>query len=139
MYTIAPIPPVDTLHDHTGLFFFVVLGGIMWCVVIGNTDYTENKTGKRIALASMLVFPMTIAFYLSFYTGEYTVYKNERVNAELVGFVAESYMTREVSGKISKDVDHHNSYVQYKVENNYVFFPASPELSYPTYAVLYKN
>ena len=70
---------------------------------------------------------------------EPTTFANVPVTAKLVGFTAEGFATDERSGKQTHRVEHHNTYVIYEVNNRRIMLGASTGVSYPDYAILYKN
>jgi hypothetical protein len=64
---------------------------------------------------------------------------NEQVTGELVQYVAEGYNETVRSGKTTKQVDVHNTYVVYRVEGKTVMLQSKVGQSYPERVILYKN
>jgi hypothetical protein len=64
---------------------------------------------------------------------------NEQVTGEFVQYVAEGYNETIRSGKTTKQVDVHNTYVVYKVNGQLVMLQSKVGQTYPERAVLYKN
>lgn len=133
MYTFAPIPPLDTINDHSGLV--MVTGFIVLCFLIMWS--TEDLDGWMLAV--LCAIPIGIAAVVSYNTGTYTEYRNEQVEGTLIGFVAEGYNEARTSGKSTRRVDVHHTYVEYEVDGQRVLFSATTGQTYPKKAVLYKN
>lgn len=139
VYSFNPIPPVNTFTDHTGFIIICFALACHWFFYMAMTDDGMESLGWWVRLTvSSIVFSIT--GFVSFTTGHIAHYTNEPITATLVGFQTEGYITREHSGKTTRDVDHHYQYVVYKLPNNeQILMSASVGVSYPTYATLYKN
>ena len=134
-YTFNPIPAVDTINNHGGFMIvtaFAVFAFILVC--INNDD--EWNLYKVFVLFSI---PVAISAAISWNTGTYFEYANNKVEGKFIGFVAEGYSVSERSGKTTRMVDKHYTYVEYEVEGNRVLFHGATGTVYPKIAVLYKN
>lgn len=137
MYSFAPIADVPV--DHVG-FAFVVFGTIVSVVIA-----TINEDWERMAtfIVSTLFGALVILFSycVSYVWTDQTpkTYANVPVTGEFVEFVAEGYAITVPSGKTSRTVDKHNTYVVYKVDGNNVMLSASLGTTYPERVTLYKN
>jgi hypothetical protein len=132
-YTFFPVPPVDTLNDHVGLFI-VSLVMVFGLVIVFFNDVCDFR---RMFVVCLVVFCLCAG--ISCNTGSITTYKNEAVQATFVGFVAEGYNEARASGKTIRHVDVHNTYVVYEVDGKRVLFDAQRGLEYPQIAMLYRN
>ena len=135
MYTFQPIPPVDTINNHGG---FMIVSCIMFVVFVAmliNNDEEFNMYKVFV----LLCIPVGIAAGVSWNTGEYKEYANTRVEGKFIGFQAEGYNVEERSGKTTRRVDKHFTYVVYEVNGNRVLFSANQGIEYPKTAVLYRN
>lgn len=137
MYTFNPIADVPV--DHTGFVLVTVV------TLIGAIFYILSEEWERLAatvvaaLGSAVI--ILLAYCVSFVWTDQTpkTYANVPVTGEFVEFVAEGYAITVPSGKTSRTVDKHNTYVVYKVEGNNVMLGANLGATYPTTVVLYKN
>ena len=81
IYTVAPIPMVDTVNSHVGFYFFT---GIMVCVglmcIINSIerDFSDVKHALRVTIVAVVV-----AAGVSWNTGEIRHYVNEPVIARM--------------------------------------------------------
>ena len=138
MYTFAPLPPINTLDQHGGLLAAFCL--CLFIVLIAMSILEDSSvTVKSFAVIICFFLPLSYVTYKSFTTGEITERANVKVEAKLVGFVAEGYNESQGSGKHTKRVDVHNTYVVYEVDGTRTLFPASTGMSYPETAILYRN
>lgn len=135
MYTFQPIPPVDTINNHGGFIIVSVFMALFFIIVWFNNDEEYNMY-KIFVLFSI---PVGIAAIVSWNTGSYKEYANTRVEGRFVEFVAEGYSVSERSGKTTRMVDKHYSYVVYEVNGSRVLFYATNGIEYPKTAILYKN
>lgn len=133
-YTFFPIPPIDTVHNHAGLFIVCMVS--TFGLFIGFFNFNSDEF-KRIFV--IVAAAIGISSFVSFHTGSITEYKNEPVKGEFVGFVAEGYNEARASGKSIRHVDVHNTYVVYEVDGTRVLFEATRGLAYPQIATLYRN
>ena len=130
MYTIAPIPPINTIDDHGGFYCLLFIGFILiWMA-------WEVENGWL--LLAGIILPC-VAGYVSWTTGRYYEYPNEKVTGEFVRYVAEGYNVTERSGKTTRHVDKHEIYMVYRINGNEVLFHAKTGVEYPKTAVFYKN
>lgn len=140
MYTTYPLETINMLNNHSGFYLILAVTLIMFCIFCICEINDDGLTLKGFSIAIMTA---TIAIsgsgYISWHSGDYKVYKNEKVVGKFVGYVPEGYITRETSGKVTKDVAHHYVYVQYKIEDRYVLFYALEGQSWPPEGVFYKN
>lgn len=129
MYSVAPLPPVDTLNSHFGFYIwaFMVLALIL--------PIATEDGAIEIPLLVVIIGLIGIGATVSWNTGSITTYANTPVSATLVGFQSEGY--NEQSGK--RRVDRHYTYVIYNTPDGDVMLRASTELAYPSQAILYKN
>lgn len=135
MYTVAPIPPIDTINDHTGFYFITIFCVILFVMVWASNDEDLNMY-KVFVLFSV---PCAISAVISWNTGTYTEYRNTKVEGKFIGFVAEGYNVTERSGKHTRHVDKHYTYVEYEIEGNRVLFHGATGTVYPKIGVFYKN
>lgn len=129
-YTFAPLPPINTIDCHVGFYlvlaFALVLMHVAWAA----------ESGWLMIVG--IVLPL-FAAGVSWNTGEYREYPNERVTGEFVRYVAEGYNVTVQSGKSTRNVDRHEIYVSYRINGNEVLFPAKMGIEYPKQAILYRN
>jgi hypothetical protein len=134
-YTVNPIPPIDSINNHSGFIGFTVVMVIFFILVWINNDEEFNMY-KVFVLFSI---PCAIAAAISWNTGTYSEYKNTKVEGKFIGFVAEGYNVDERSGKHTRRVDKHFTYVEYEIEGNRVLFRSTTGTVYPKIGVFYKN
>jgi len=135
MYTFQPIPAVNTINNHAGFMIVSVLVFIVFVAMLINNDEEFNMYKVFV----LLCIPVGIAAGVSWNTGEYKEYANTRVEGKFIGFQAEGYNVEERSGKTTRRVDKHFTYVVYEVNGNRVLFSANQGIEYPKTAVLYRN
>lgn len=133
-YTFFPTPPIDTVHNHAGLFIVCLFCTFALLISFFNFD---SYAFKRVFV--ILAAAIGISSFISFHTGSITEYKNEPVKGKFVEFVAEGYNEARASGKTIRHVDVHNTYVVYEVDGKRVLFKAQLGLEYPQTATLYRN
>jgi hypothetical protein len=129
MYTFQPLATIPV--DHAGFFILCVLcvGVLLFCLF----NEAELFYGLFFFVTLFLGFCYCVSYVWTDQSPK--TFVNTPVNATLVGFQPEGY--REKSGKSM--VDRHYMYVVYKVNGEQVILQASPGVSYPSTAVLYKN
>lgn len=135
MYTFQPIPPINTIDNHGGFVIIAVIFFAFFILTLVNNDDEFNMYKVFV----LFCIPVGIAAMVSWNTGTYSEYRNEKVTAQFVGFQAEGYNVEERSGKTTRRVDKHFTYVVYEVNGNRILFSANPGIEYPKTAVLYKN
>lgn len=135
MYTFQSIAAIDTVNAHGG-FYIVAVACAFWVLIASFVAHDIDDFRGNMFLAVVTVI---IAAIVSWSTGTVKEYANTKVEAKLVGFVAEGYSEDRQSGKTRYRVDVHNTYVEYDVNGERVLFPASTGVSYPKVAILYKN
>ena len=135
MYTFSPLAAVNTIDNHAGFFVIAAITLFAFVIVWANNDEELNMY-KVFVLFSIPVF---VAAAVSWNTGTYAEYRNERVIGTFAGYIAEGYNVDERSGKTTRRVDKHFTYVVYEVNGSRILFPASTGTEYPKTAVLYKN
>ena len=135
MYTFAPLADIPVTHE--GLFIVcLTCFAIFWMVVI-----TEDFKTACATFVVLLMPIIGIAYGVSYHWTDQTpkTFKNEQVTGELVQYVAEGYTETVRSGKTTKQVDVHNTYVVYRVEGRVVMMQSKVGTSYPERVILYKN
>lgn len=137
MYTFAPLPPINTLDQHGGLLAAFCL--CLLIVLIAMSKLEDSSVTANLAVIICFFLPLSYVTYKSFTTGEITERANVKVEAKLVGFVAEGYNEEIKSGKYTRRVDVHNTYVVYEVNGARALFPAGTGMTYPETAILYRN
>lgn len=135
MYTFAPLAPVDTINNHAGFYIVLTFAIAIFILMLINNDDEWNMYKVFVLFA----IPVGIAAAISWNTGTYKEYANTKVEGKFIGFVAEGYSVSERSGKTTRMVDKHYTYVEYEVEGNRVLFYSSTGVTYPQKAILYKN
>lgn len=137
MYTFSPIPPLDTVNDHTGFFLVTIICGLF---VLGNLIFSYETWSYKLFTVGLFGCIVGLAAAVSWNTGEIVVYKNTPVRAQFVQYQPEGYNIAETSGKTTRRVDHHLIYVVYRVEGaGNVLLPAKAGQTYPEWVMLYKN
>jgi hypothetical protein len=135
MYTFQALATIDTLNDHTGFYFIAVMSTVIAMLIVMFEDEVE-MVRMYVWIA---IITTALAGTVSYNTGSVTTYANKQVSATLVGFQAEGYSVTERSGKTTRQVDKHNTYVVYAVPAGSIMFPAAPGQVYPRSATLYLN
>ncbi len=136
MYTFAPIP---TEHvEHVGFFLVSIPAVLVWLFSLYHAKEEQLSVFRiTVILAAFVGFAYSVSYVWT--NQEPKVYANTKVVGILVGFVAEGYNESRTSGKTTKRVDVHNTYVEYSVNGQRALFPAQLGQTYPQQAVLYKN
>lgn len=142
MYTTVPLQMINTLNDHSG--FYVVLVSLALCNIgygILTLVFDDNLSDSGFwgfLFTSLVV--CVISGILSVSTGYIKTFENIPVHMKFVGFQAEGYNIEERSGKSTRRVDIHNTYVIYEDANSYkMLIPAEQNSVYPPVAVFYYN
>lgn len=134
MYTFQPLASIPASHDGFAFICFVTIAILI--VVF----FAEDLAYLVIALvpASLVVL---LAYCVSYVWTDQTpkTFKNEVVVGEFVQYVAEGYNETIRSGKTTRQVDRHNTYVVYRVNGQLVMLESQVGLTYPQRATLYKN
>lgn len=137
MYSVSPLPPIDTVHSHCGFWAVCAILLIAW-VVLGLLLADEKKeTVIGLAIGSLVLLGITGA--ISWTTGEVRTFSNVQVQGKLISDFAEGYSQTERSGKITHDVEYHYLYVVYEIEGRRVVFQSAPGLAWPAEAIFYRN
>lgn len=134
MYTFAPLAAIPVDHTGFGIIVTFVLIAVVMSIFVEGFAYALvlSVPGALVAL---------LAYCVSYVWTDQTpkTFKNEQVVGELVQYVAEGYNETVRSGKTTKQVDVHNTYVVYRVEGKTVMLQSKVGQSYPERAILYKN
>lgn len=139
-YTVAPLENITTINDHTGFYLSLAAVVVFFIAFIICETWEQELTVKKIFCGILTAaIALGVTSSVSWHSGDYIIYKNEKVVGDFVGYVPEGYITRETSGKTTKDVAHHYVYVQYKINGQYVLFYAQTGQEWPTQAIFYKN
>lgn len=138
MYTILPLPVVDTVNDHGGFFFLAVL---VFAIVMFIWASLEDSYDTSVTPYCILLYLALMAWpaWESWHSGTITVPKNEKVTVHMVDFWGESHSETRKSGKTTQQVEVHNQYVSYRTPEGIVSFPFVSGIAYPETAILYKN
>jgi hypothetical protein len=131
MYSFTPTATIPASHE--GFVFICIICVALFLVAI----ITEDLNWARVFFVIFLIPTMGIAYGVSYHwtSQEPTVFKNEQVVGEFVGFQPEGY--REKSGKSM--VDRHYMYVVYRVNGENIILQSSTGKTYPERVTLYKN
>ena len=134
MYSFQPLASIPV--DHTG--FGIIVTFVLIAVVM--SIFVE---GWRYALVLSVPGALVVltAYCVSYVWTDQTpkTFKNEQVTGEFVQYVAEGYNETVRSGKTTKQVDVHNTYVVYRVDGQLVMLQSKVGSTYPERVVLYKN
>jgi hypothetical protein len=134
MYTFAPLAAIPVDHTGFGIIAAFVLIAVVISIFVEGWAYALvlSVPGALVAL---------LAYCVSYVWTDQTpkTFVNEQVTGELVQYVAEGYNETVRSGKTTKQVDVHNTYVVYRVEGKTVMLQSKVGQSYPERAILYKN
>lgn len=134
MYTFAPLASIPVDHTGFGIIVTFVLIAVVMSIFVEGWAYALvlSVPGALVAL---------LAYCVSYVWTDQTpkTFVNEQVTGELVQYVAEGYNETVRSGKTTKQVDVHNTYVVYRVEGKTVMLQSKVGQSYPERAILYKN
>lgn len=134
MYTFQPLASIPV--DHTG--FGIIAAFVLFAVVI--SIFVEGWA-YALVLSVPGALVALLAYCVSYVWTDQTpkTFVNEQVTGEFVQYVAEGYNETIRSGKTTKQVDVHNTYVVYKVNGQLVMLQSKVGQTYPERAVLYKN
>ena len=134
MYSFAPLAAIPVDHTGFGIIATFVVFAVVLSIFVEGWRYALvlSVPGALIAL---------LAYCVSYVWTDQTpkTFKNEQVVGEFVQYVAEGYNETIRSGKTTKQVDVHNTYVVYRVEGKTVMLQSKVGQSYPERAILYKN
>ena len=134
MYSFQPLASIPVDHTGFGIIVTFVLIALVMSVFVEGWAYALvlSVPGALVCL---------IAYCVSYVWTDQTpkVFPNVPVTGEFVQYVAEGYNETVRSGKTTKQVDVHNTYVVYKVEGRLVMLQIKVGSSYPENVVLYKN
>ncbi len=134
MYSFAPLASIPVDHTGFGIIVTFVLIALVMSVFVEGWAYALvlSVPGALVCL---------LAYCVSYVWTDQTpkVFPNVPVTGEFVQYVAEGYNETVRSGKTTKQVDVHNTYVVYKVEGRLVMLQIKVGSSYPEHAILYKN
>lgn len=134
MYTFQPL--ADIPPSHTGFWILAVTLACLWFLSMLDSDWSE-----RIFYTVIWSGILGVAWMVSYvWTNQDTiVHKNEQVTGEFVRFVAEGYNEEVRSGKQTRRVDVHKTYVVYRINGQEVMFEGNLGTAYPPRATFYKN
>lgn len=137
MYTFAPLADIPV--DHIG--FALVVFTVLLCTVISIINEDDNRGVVTLICTLAGGFVILLAYCVSYvWTDQMPqTYANTPVEATFVKFVAEGEATLQSSGKTSRWVDHHYTYVVYSVNGEGVMLRGELGVTYPAAAILYKN
>ena len=134
MYSFQPLAAIPVDHTGFGIIVTFVLIALVMSVMVEGWAYALvlSVPGALVCL---------IAYCVSYVwtNQDPKVFPNVPVTGEFVQYVAEGYNETVRSGKTTKQVDVHNTYVVYKVEGRLVMLQIKVGSSYPEHAILYKN
>ena len=134
MYSFAPLASIPVDHTGFGIIVTFVLIAVVMSIFVEGWAYALvlSVPGALVCL---------IAYCVSYVwtNQDPKVFPNVPVTGEFVQYVAEGYNETVRSGKTTKQVDVHNTYVVYKVEGRLVMLQIKVGSSYPEFVVLYKN
>lgn len=137
MYIYTTTPLADIPPDHSGFWVVSIAVCIIWILMILSEDERGLKVIYTIAAAGVIWISWMVSYV---WTDKTTlVYKNEQVTGEFVRFVAEGWSESRQSGKTTRQVDVHKTYVVYRINGNEVLFEANRGVEYPQRAVFYKQ
>jgi hypothetical protein len=134
MYSFQPLASIPVDHTGFGIIVTFVLIALVMSIFVEGWAYALvlSVPGALVCL---------IAYCVSYVWTDQTpkVFPNVPVTGEFVQYVAEGYNETVRSGKTTKQVDVHNTYVVYKVEGRTVMLQIKVGSSYPERVTLYKN
>ena len=134
MYTFAPLASIPV--DHTG--FGIIAAFVLFAVVV--SIFVESWAyALVISVPGALVVLTAYCVSYVWTNQEPKVFPNVQVTGEFVQYVAEGYNETVRSGKTTKQVDVHNTYVVYRVNGQLVMLQSKVGSTYPERVVLYKN
>mgnify|MGYP006272468171 CR=1 FL=1 len=132
MYTISPV--IDEYWNvHTGFYIIAAFCSVFIVMVIMFYKEQEITTPWFFTWIGLLLAGIFGAHSISYQPEKH--YANTQVIGKFVSYQPEGY--NEQSGK--SRADHHYMYVVYDIEDHYVIFQSSPNVSWPKQAVFYRN
>jgi hypothetical protein len=136
MYTMYPLD--DVPPDHMGFWIVVVTTTLIWAIRVFDEWRDEiDRVLSTVVAVAVIAFSSAVSYV---WTDQTTlVHKNQQVTGEFVRFVAEGWNESQSSGKTTRRVDVHKTYVIYRINGNEVLFEATTGIEYPKTAVFYKN
>ena len=134
MYSFAPLASIPVDHTGFGIIVTFVLIALVMSVFVEGWAYALVLSVPG-ALVCLLAYCVSYVWT----NQDPKVFPNVQVTGELVQYVAEGYTETVRSGKSTKQVDVHNTYVVYKVDGRTVMLQTKVGNSYPENVVLYKN
>ena len=134
MYTFQPLASIPV--DHTG-FGIIVFLAIAIVILTGMFDDWALAAVFSVPAALVALLAYCVSYVWTDQTPK--TFVNEQVTGEFVQYVAEGYNETIRSGKTTKQVDVHNTYVVYRVNGQLVMLQSKVGQTYPERAVLYKN
>jgi hypothetical protein len=134
MYSFAPLAAIPVDHTGFGIIVTFVLIALVMSIFVEGWAYALVLSVPG-ALVCLLAYCVSYVWT----NQDPKVFPNVPVTGELVQYVAEGYNETIHSGKTTKHVDVHNTYVVYKVDGRTVMMQTTVGTSYPEFVVLYKN
>jgi uncharacterized membrane protein len=134
MYSFSPLADIPVDHTGFGIIVTFVLIALVMSIFVEGWAYALVLSVPG-ALVCLLAYCVSYVWT----NQDPKVFPNVRVTGELVQYVAEGYTETVRSGKSTKQVDVHNTYVVYKVDGGNVMLPCKVGYPYPERVVLYKN
>jgi uncharacterized membrane protein len=134
MYSFSPLADIPVDHTGFGIIVTFVLIALVMSIFVEGWAYALVLSVPG-ALVCLLAYCVSYVWT----NQDPKVFPNVQVTGELVQYVAEGYTETVRSGKSTKQVDVHNTYVVYKVDGRTVMLQTKVGNSYPERVVLYKN
>ena len=134
MYSFQPLAAIPVDHTGFGIIVTFVLIALVMSIFVEGWAYALVLSVPG-ALVCLLAYCVSYVWT----NQDPKVFPNVQVTGELVQYVAEGYTETVRSGKSTKQVDVHNTYVVYKVDGRTVMLQTKVGNSYPEHVVLYKN
>ena len=134
MYSFQPLAAIPVDHTGFGIIVTFVLIALVMSIFVEGWAYALVLSVPG-ALVCLLAYCVSYVWT----NQDPKVFPNVQVTGELVQYVAEGYTETVRSGKSTKQVDVHNTYVVYKVDGRTVMLQTKVGNSYPERVVLYKN
>jgi hypothetical protein len=134
MYSFQPLAAIPVDHTGFGIIVTFVLIALVMSIFVEGWAYA-----LVLSVPGALVCLLTYCVSYVWTNQDPKVFPNVPVTGELVQYVAEGYNETVRSGKTTKQVDVHNTYVVYKVDGRTVMLQTKVGTSYPELVVLYKN
>ena len=134
MYTFQPLASIPVDHTGFGIICTFVLTAIFLSIFVEGWAYA-------LVLSVPAALIALLAYCVSYVWTDQTpkTFKNEQVVGEFVQYVAEGYNETIRSGKTTRQVDVHNTYVVYRVNGQLVMLQSKVGSTYPERVALYKN